>query len=385
MDAGKLRALIEDDDLGLLDIKPESSNRLSEDERLTESFYEITEFRRQHGRAPKNDISNVQEYRLAARLQSLKNDSEKIKALIDLDEFGLLTSEKLPENITEIFDDDDLNLLNENPADSIFSLRHIPQDIAMPDYIAQRKPCRDFSRFEPLFKQCQAELKTGRRTLLPFSIERQIQKGHFFVLSGILTFVADVGEKEKTGGKVNARLRCIFENGTESDLLLRSLARALYKNGRRVTEHQDRLMDDLNNITEEDGQTGFIYILRSLSADPQITSIEHLYKIGFSTVPVDERVKNAKDDPTFLMAPVHIVETFECYNLNPQKLELLLHRFFGKVCLNADVFDAVGIRYTPREWFSVPLPVIEEAIELIISGKIIDFTYDEETKLIRRK
>jgi hypothetical protein len=168
-------------------------------------------------------------------------------------------------------------------------------------------------------------------------------------------------------------------------MLLRSLARELYKNGRRITEHEDRLMDDLNNITDEDGQTGFIYILRSLSTDPQITSLKDLYKIGFSTVPVKERVKNAEDDPTYLMAKVHILETFECYNLNPQKLELLLHRFFGKVCLDADVFDREGKRYMPREWFIAPLPVIEEAIELIISGKIIDYVYDEESKLIRQK
>ncbi len=155
--------------------------------------------------------------------------------------------------------------------------------------------------------------------------------------------------------------------------------------GRRVTEHADRLMDDLNSITEEDGQTGFIYVLKSLSSNPEIASIQDLYKIGFSTVPVEERVKNAADDPTYLMAPVHIVETFECFNLNPQKLELLLHKFFGKVCLEVDVFDRAGKRITPREWFIAPLPVIDEALELIISGEIVNYCYDDELRVICKK
>lgn len=385
MDADKLRELIEDDDLGLLSVKPKQSNGLTEDERLVESFYEIVEFYRQQGREPDNDLANMQEAKLAMRLSSLRKDTEKAKVLIDLDEFGLLVPVKQPESIDDILNDDDLNLLGNSEEDSIFTLRNVPQNIESPDYVAQRQPCKDFSRFEPLFKQCHADLQSGKRILRPFVNEQQIQAGEYFILSGIMVYVAEVGDKEKKKQKVNARLRCIFENGTEGDLLLRSLARNLYKDGRRITEHEDRLMDDLNNITDEDGQTGFIYILRSLSTDPQITALKDLYKIGFSTVPVKERVKNAKDDPTYLMAPVHILETFECYNLNPQKLELLLHRFFGKVCLEVDVFDRDGKRYTPREWFMAPLPVIEEAIALIISGEVINFEYDDRSKLIIRR
>jgi len=385
MDKEKLLELIADDDLGLLTVTPKQSNGLTEDERLVETFFEIADFYRQRGREPESNINNVQEYSLAARLASLRISPEKIKMLVDLDEFGLLTPVKQPESIDEILDDDDLNLLGNSEENSIFTLRNVPQNIEAPDYVAQRKPCRDFSRFEPLFKQCHSDLQSGKRILRPFVNEQQIETGEFFILRGVMVYVADMGDREKKNKKVNARLRCIFENGTEGDLLLRSLARNLYKDGRRITEHEDRLMDDLNNITDEDGQTGFIYILRSLSTDPQITALKDLYKIGFSTIPVKERVKNAEDDPTYLMAKVHILETFECYNLNPQKLELLLHRFFGKVCLEVDVFDRSGKRYTPREWFMAPLAVIEEAIELIISGKIIDYVYDEELMLIRSK
>lgn len=378
MDKEKLLKLIEDDELGLLHVKPKQSNGMTEDERLAESFFEVAEFRAQYGRYPQSDLSNVQEARLAMRLSNFRNNPEKVRALIDLDEFGLLVPVKQPESMDDILADDDLNLLGEKPEDSIFDVKHIPEAKELPDYVAQRKPCRDFSRFEPLFKQCHSDLQSGERILRPFVNEQQIETGEFFILRGVMVYVADMGEKEKKNQKVNARLRCIFENGTEGDLLLRSLARNLYKDGRRITEHEDRLMDDLNNITDEDGQTGFIYILRSLSTDPQIASLENLYKIGFSTTPAKERVKNASDDPTYLMAPVQIVETFECFNLNPQKLELLLHRFFGKACLEVDVFDRSGKRYTPREWFMVPLPVIEEAVELIISGEIINYMYDNE-------
>ena len=385
MDADKLRQLIDDDDMGLLDVKPKQADGISEDERLAESFFEIVEFYRQHGREPASDLTNVQEYRMATRLDHLRSEPEKVKELADLDEFGLLAPVKNPKSIADVFEDDDLNLLGDSEGDSIFKLHNVSQSIEMSGYVAQRKPCADFVEYEPLFVQCHADLKSGKRQLSTFSHEQQIQKGHFFVLKGVMTYVALVGEKIKTSGKVNARLHCIFENGTESDMLLRSLARELYKDGRRVSEHEDIVRDIFNAITDEDSQTGTIYVLKSLSTNPEIAGIKDLYKIGFCTVPVEERIKSAKDDPTYLMANVHIVETFKCFNLNPQKLELLLHQFFGKACLEVDVFDKSAKRYTPREWFVVPLAVIEETIEMIISGDIIGVEYDDELKMIFQK
>jgi len=383
MDFDKLRQLIEDDDLGLLDVRAAQGTAMTEDERLIESFFEINEFYRQHECEPEKNMTNVQEAKLSMRLSGLRKNPEKSKILINFDEFNLLQPTKEIESIDDIFNDDDLDILGGVDADNIFNLKHIPQTIDMPDYIARRKPCNDFDQFEALFQQCHVDLQSGKRIMRPFAKEQQIEPGHFFALKGILVYIANVGEKEKMGGKTNARLHCIFENGTESDMLLRSLARELYKDGRRVTENVDRLMDDLNNISAEDSQTGHIYVVKSLSTNPDIASIRDLYKIGFSTVLIEERINNAENDPTYLMAPVHIVETFECFNLNPQKLELLLHKFFGKVCLEVDVFDKTGKRYTPREWFIAPLPVIEEAIELIISGEIVNFTYDQQDKLIK--
>jgi len=243
----------------------------------------------------------------------------------------------------------------------------------------------DFENFEHLFIACHQDLRAKRRKLYPFKNEQQIDKGYFFVLKGILLYVAEVSEKEKIGGKVNARLRCIFENGTESDMLLRSLAAELYKNGRRVTEKAENLLDNFNSISNEDKESGYIYVLRSLSENPEIKATKNLFKIGFSTTAVEERIKNAHLEATYLFAPVITVSVFKCYNMNTQKLELLLHTFFGNSCLNIDIFDKDSKRFTPREWFIAPIDVIEQAIEFIISGEIVNYKYEVNLQIIVNK
>jgi hypothetical protein len=310
-----------------------------------------------------------------SRLESLRQERAKASSLGEYDEFGLLSGIKEIKSIADIYDDDEFGILNDSAA-SIFELKHVPKQTTMPDYVASRKPCADFERFEPMLIECQKDLSNGKRKLWPFAKEQQIHEGLFFVLKGILLYVAEVGDREVIGGKNNARLRCIFENGTESDMMLRSLAAELYKDGRRVLVHEDRLLDGFDNISDADQQAGFIYILKSRSERPEIKNIENLFKIGFSRGPVEERVKNAAQDPTFLMAPVAVVSAFKCFNMNPAKLENLLHRFFGEWCLDVDVFDREGQRYVPREWFIAPIDVIEQAIHFVISGEIVDFQYD---------
>lgn len=381
MDKDDLLKLIEDDDLGLLKVKSKQSAVATADDRLIASFIQINQFVTENGREPESG-KGIQEHQLYARLNGIRESAEKMVALASLDEHGLLNAQRKEiSSIDDIFDDDDLGILA-NEAESIFTLKHVSKETTMPDYVASRKPCKDFETFEAKFTQCQADLTAGKRKLWPFKNEQQIQKGYFFVLKGLLLYVADVGEVEKSNGKKNARLRCIFENGTESDMLLRSLAAELYKDGRRVTEHEDQLLDGFSNITEEDEATGYIYVLRSLSTKPDIHEINNLYKIGFSTVPVEQRIKNAENEPTYLMAPVHIVEAYQCYNMNPQKLEQLLHTFFGSSCLNIDIFDGNGKRHTPREWFIAPLNIIEQTIHFVLNGDIVNYRYDSDKQEI---
>ncbi len=399
IDFGKELALIlTNDPLGLLSIKPKTSSLLNMDERLLASFEEINAFVIEQGNEPLAS-QDINERKLYSRLKGLRESPEKVEALMDFDRFNLFASEKMPvvkeiNTIDDVLNDDLLGLLSTSPMDEedpneIFKLKHISlhKTLDMPEQIARRVPCKNFERYEYLFKQCHSDLVTGKNEFRPFTGEQQIATGHFFILHGIMVYVANVGEKEKKRGKVNARLLCIFENGTESNMLLRSLATELYKdeNGVRVLPlSEDLLMPD-EHITHEDQSTGYIYILQSLTEDNNIRDIADLYKIGYSSQPVKERIKNASQEPTYLMADVKLLSEFQTFNLNPQKLELLLHTFFAEACLNIDVFDKEGKRYTPREWFIVPLQVIEIAVRLLINGEIINYRYDNNKREIVEK
>jgi hypothetical protein len=223
-----------------------------------------------------------------------------------------------------------------------------------------------------------------------------LEEGNYFVHNGILMLLLEVNidktEKVYRDGKrvlMDGRTRCIFENGTESNMKFQSIARALRFNGKAVTEVNEKsnfdFIEGFNDITEEDKESGHIYILTSQSKKEEIASLENLFKIGYSSTSVQERIKNAENEPTYLMAPVKIESSWMCYNMNAQKFESLIHRFFGHTCLEIDVFDNTGIRHTPREWFIVPLDAIEKAITLIISGEIVNHRYDKENKIIKFK
>ncbi|MGD9929555.1 MAG: GIY-YIG nuclease family protein [Mangrovibacterium sp.] len=393
-----LADIFNSDPLGIIKVKLKSSNGKTTDERLLASFNEINEFVKANNREPQQTVTNINEYQLYTRLKSLREDSGKIDVLRAADIYKLLPAvesgdlaEPKPEyqkkkkeikSLDDILGDDTLDILAGDD-NGLFDLKHVPKETTMPDYVASRKPCKEFDQFEHLFKACHTELTSGKRNVYPFKNEQQIDKGYFFVLKGVMLFVAEVGRREPDeNGKVNARLRCIFENGTESDMLLRSLAAELYKHGRRITENEDRLLDNFSNITKEDEEAGFIYVLRSKSTRPEIQHIKSLYKIGYSRTSVEDRIKNADKEPTYLMAPVEYIAGWQCYNLNAQKFEQLIHNFFGNTCLEVDVFDENGKRHTPREWFIAPLPVIEQAVELIISGEIVNYKYDVENSAI---
>jgi len=376
----ELQAILEEDPLGLLDTRLKVSSVISTDERLLASFEEINAFVEAQDREPEAS-RDINERRLYSRLKGLRENPEKSASLLEFDRFNLLADVEIPQpveinTVEDVMADDPLGLLGDD--EDIFALENIPESIDMPDTIAQRKPCEYFEHFEPLFKQCHAELQSGKRELRKFTGEQQIAPGQFFILHGVMVYVADVGERQKNRGKVNARLHCVFENGTESNMLLRSLATELYKdeNGRRVLNLDEDLLSSVEKISRDDQPAGFIYVLRSLSDNPEIKALENLYKIGYSSQPVRRRIQNASQEPTYLMADVEVLCEYQTYNLNPQKMELLLHTFFAEACLNFDIFDREGKRYTPREWFIVPLNVIETTIQLLINGEIINYRYD---------
>lgn len=375
-----LDEILEGDPLGLLNEPKVRSKSLNEDDRLVSSFEEINAFIQNYGHEPQKS-TNMHERTLYSRLQGIRENPEKIAALKPYDRFNILQVVEI-NSIDDILNDDAFGLLGSDDSDDIFTLKHIPKqkETTMPDYVASRKPCKEFDKYEHLFTKVQEELKTGIRKVVKFQNEQQIKKGYYFILKGVLLYVADVGEPIKTSGKTNARLKLIFENGTESDMLLRSLSAELYKHGKRVSEYDETNLEGLYEVNEKDEKSGYIYILESKSEDEKIASIKNLYKIGYSTIPVKERIKNAATEPTYLMAQVRIISVYETYNMNTQKFEQLIHRFFGKVCLNIDIYGDDGKRYTPREWFIAPLNVIEQAIEFIITGEIVNYRYDEKNE-----
>jgi len=379
LDVETLKAMIAEDDLGLLAL-PVKREAMTKDERLVAGFGEIAEFVRRHGRPPEKDADDVTEMMLAHRLESMSASDEQRELLSPYDEGGILKPPKPPESLKDAVAEDALGLLDA-PEEDIHTLRNVPKPSAPPEEIARRRPCRDFERFEPLFKACHAELRSGARRLVKFRDEQAVREGAFYVLNGVLVLVAEEGERKIEHGRMNARLRCVFENATEADLLLRSFASRLYRFGKTVTEPEEKTRREVEERLG--GEMGFVYVARSLSDDPEVRAIPDLHKIGFTTGSAESRIADAIGSATFLDAPVKLVETFELPRSIAGKVEALLHRFFAAARLDI-WFEREGLPVADvREWFSVPLEAIEEAMELIESEGIQSYEYAPDDRRIK--
>lgn len=388
-----LSEIFDDDPLGILNVKARVSNKVTSDERLESSFEELNKFIDENKREPEPNIANISEYKLYSTLKGLRENHEKIEALSSLDRHNLLIrEEKQFDSIDDILGDDSLDILRDDSED-IFNFKHTPKDFerAKADFVGRRTKCKDFDKYEHLFKEVQNDLSLGKRKLVKFKLST-LREGSYYVHNGQLFLIEKIDYQREESVKdshIDGRTRCIFENGTESNILLRTVEKNLYNNGKAVTENISKVLDEFNEqfsgVSEEDKESGYIYALKSKSKKEEISSIENLYKIGFCSTTVEERIKNAEKQPTYLMAPVQIVTSWKCYNMNAKKFEELIQRFFGESCLEVDVFDENGKRYSPREWFIAPLEEIENAISLIITGKIVDYKYDiKYQKIVRR-
>jgi hypothetical protein len=391
--------IFSNDPFGLLNVKPKTSNVKTTDERLSASFEEINDFICKNEREPAPNPKNPSEYQLYSRLKNLREDENKMLALEPQDKYGLLNVEKKEINsIDDIFNDDLLGIFDDGEAQSLFEFKHTPREIARAeaDFVARRKPCKNFKDYEEMFKSVQADLARGQRTLLPFK-ETMLKPGSFYVNQGVLLYLESVDYEGREwsrgpseGNRVrefkDGRTKTIFENGTSSNMYFRSLAKALISEGKAVTDNNDETIveftEHFSSITDEDKEAGYIYVLSSKSTDTKIREIKNLFKIGYSTTPVENRIKNAEKEPTYLMASVHVEAEYKTFNMNTQKFEQLLHNFFGASCLNIDIFDEKGRRHMPQEWFIAPIHVIDQAIEMIINEKIIHYKYDQDLEVI---
>ena len=376
------------DALGV-EVEPQKVSRhTAREERIIAGFEEIQRFVDSHGRAPERGADrDVFERLYAVRLDRILEHDECRTILVPLDRQRLLrggagAGKPLPDAV-----DDDALLaeLGVNAAGSdITELRHVRSSAEKraAEEIASRTRCEDFERFRPLFEQVQKEIDAGIRDTRPFERKAEIEPGRFFVVGGQKAYVAEMGEvfTQEYGDK-DARLRVIFDNGTENNMLRRSLQRALHKDqaGRRITEPTaGPLFAD--HAADGDEASGTIYVLRSKSDLPFISENRDLiHKIGVTSGNVQDRIAGAKLQPTFLMADVEIVATYQLYNINRSKLEHLIHRVFRPARLEIEIKDRFGNPVLPREWFLVPLQVIDQAVEKIRDGTITRYAYDANT------
>ncbi|HEY0154726.1 MAG TPA: GIY-YIG nuclease family protein [Longimicrobium sp.] len=355
------------------------------EERVLAGFEEIQRWAAEHGRTPQHgDGLDIFERLYAVRLDRIRAQ-EALRALVEpMDHQRLLAGGGGITADPASLSDDELaaELAGIDAYDSeITTLRHVRSraEIQAAEEIASRKPCADFERFRSLFATVQDEIRSGIRQTRPFGRDAVVKLGDLFILGGQFVYVAEMEEVYRTPeGAPNARLRVIFANGTESNLLIRSLQNALYKDetSRRVTEPD---AGPLFAGRAEEGElaSGTVYVLRSMSDHPDIASRRDLiHKIGVTGGEVPRRIANAKSDPTYLLADVEVVSTYLLYNINRIKLENLLHRVFEPARLEITLADRFGKPFSPREWFLVPVFVIDEAIELIRQGTITGYVYD---------
>ncbi|CAM4061421.1 GIY-YIG nuclease family protein [Paracoccus yeei] len=362
-----------------------SGGRSAREERIIAGFEEVQRFVDEKGHVPRHsEDGDIFERLYAVRLDRLREQAECRELCLPLDRQGLLHgSLDHPTVPDEDLDDDALlaELGIEAEAPEITELRHVRSaaERKAADEVANREACADFALFKPLFEQVQRELDTGMRETRPFELKAEIEKGRFFIVGGQKAYVAEKGEVTLTDqGRTDARLRVVFDNGTESNMLMRSLQRALNKDeaGRRIT---DPVAGPLfsGELAAEDQDSGTIYILRSKSDHPTVAANRELvHKIGVTSNDVKTRIQGARLQPTFLMADVELVATYKLYNISRSKFEMLIHRIFGAVRLNVQVQDRFARPVVPEEWFLVPFFVIDEAIQKIMDGTITQYVYD---------
>ena len=396
----------EEDDLGLLDVIP-LKVKAPAGNILASQFEEVVHFYELNGRIPSIDAQTFDEKRLARRLKAFQSNPEQCKALLQFDVHGLLQGEatvviserdekvteqplsvkpdksELVTSLDDIFDDDDDDLL-EFDAPDLFIIRHVPvEKKEQPDEIAKRQPCTDFHRYSPIFALVQEELKSGSASLERFRHELKINVGDTFILNGVMGYVHSAGERLDGYSSYNARLHLIFANGTEMNMLFQSLTHGLVRDeqGSKIIREGTPLIPNDTPIP-----TGLVYVLATKSTDSALAEYKsNLYKVGFTDGTVDERIKYAEKDKTFLEAPVRVVMTTECYNIDAHKLETLIHGFLGHRRLNITLKGHSGQTYSPKEWFYVPLTTVLEVIKYILDGTISLYRMDNTTGRVVKK
>lgn len=375
-----------------VDVEPiRTSSRTSQEERIIAGFEDILRFYQTNGRAPQHAADrDIFERLYAVRLEGLRKLPEARALLSELDAPSLLDGAAIASAVDELDADAllaELGLAAESTEDDIRVLRHVRShtEIQAAEEVASRTPCKDFDHFASLFAEAKDGLQTAEWFTKPFAKDASIQVGDFYIIGGQIAYVAEMSSGTITkDGRPNPRLRVIFDNHTEADLLLRSLSRSLYPDGDTPVGRRLLKVDTgplfSGTAEQDDIETGIIYVLRSQSNHPFV--IEHrelIHKIGVTGGKVSNRIAAAENDSTYLLAGVDVVAEYKLHNIKRSRLENIFHRLFAAAQLDLTITDRFGNPVKPREWFLVPLHVIDEAVQRIIDGSITNYAYDPGT------
>ncbi|WP_279151326.1 GIY-YIG nuclease family protein [Photobacterium iliopiscarium] len=403
------------DPLGLLDVKPLKAPSVAQNV-IVERFEAIQSFMDRHQRIPSAG-GDFAEKQLARRLTAIVKDVAQHNTLLPYDRHGLLSSQASSQQVIsdvsnpvdtvtvsmnpitddqrdkvenaisldDIFSSDCFGLLDvsaHQEHSDIFTLNHVKPQVSskeQPDEIAKREPCKNFSLYQPLFTMLANKVESGKIEVSPYKrAEHKIEKGDVYILYNVMCYIADIGEPLEGYTGFNARTRIIFANGQEAHMLYQSFSAGLKrrKNGKKVYVTPEVIAQGFALPMEK---TGCLYILKSLSHDPVIQAYRNLYKIGYTEGDVTTRIKNAEKDKTYLEAPVEVVETYDCININPQKLERFTHSFLSSRRLNINITSSNGQIYKPKEWFDVPFDTINDVVFAISNGTISQYRLDNTT------
>lgn len=375
------------------------SQYTAREERIIAGFEDIQKFVEGKGRLPEHgEEKDIFERLYAIRLDQIRKQEECEKLLKHLDYQNLLDgSYKSEADVPDDIDDAELLAqlgVEKYDENSITNLKHVKMraEKKVAEEIASRTPCDDFEDFKTLFEAVKKDIDTGFRKIIRFRkdagfTKTTLKKGQFLIIGGQISYIAEVGETIKApNGEDDARLRVIYANRTESNILLRSLIRAMYKDetSRFISEPNLGPLFSGEN-SEDDQESGTIYILRSLSDHPTVKANRDIVlKIGVTGGDVRKRLVNAQNDPTFLMADVEVVATYKLANINRTKLENIIHRFLSAAQLEIQINDRFGRLVKAREWFLVPVFIIDEMVEKIKEGTIGEYYYDINSAKIER-